>query len=135
MKTVFFRCKRCESTFTKTFKCNELKYSAECCIGDSVDWFKIRYGAEKDAVDCGISIIPPLHEYFEPAIEGENKIVHSKKQLESYAKEKGFIIASDNEIRQESAHQRSNQIKEENARLRHNVMEAVREIHYRNWAY
>lgn len=135
MKTVFFRCNRCESVFSKTFKSNEMEYSEKCCIGASVDWFKIRYGSDKDSFDSGPNIIPPLHEYFEPAIEGENKIVHSKKQLQNYAREKGFMIASDNEIRQEAAHQRASQIKEENARLRNNVIEAVREVHYRNGSY
>jgi hypothetical protein len=123
---VFFKCPSCGATTEELFTAGG-DYKLVCYNCPTLmEWYRLRvYRENVTASGRSFNFIPPMHEYFEPGLPGGGKVVHSRKELENYARENGKIWASEKEISQEADHHRARLEKESDERLRINVRNSV----------
>jgi hypothetical protein len=131
-KRTYFRCTECGDVESKwSIGLNE-PTPDDICGHKSLKVFRIKYSPMDDEQNDkrSLNYIPPMHAYIEFGMKGGPKEITSKRQLESYAKEHGKILASDKEISQEADHHRKNNERESDRKSRARVTEIFERMNY-----
>lgn len=136
MKKVFYRCPDVSCSFDSVIvhennsDSTSLFIKCERC-DTPISWYKITYGESRAYKEDSMQFIGPLQSYVELGMKGGPKEIHRKSELREYARENNKILASSQEIAQESVIQQRHRQDEANVASHQRILNRIVEINKR----